>query len=375
MFRSVLLLGHLRGIRIELHVSWLVIFVLLTVSLGAGLQQAYPDWAFHAVAVTTLMTVLLFFASILAHEMGHSLVAIQRGIPVHAITLFIFGGMAQIGKDAESARDEFWIAIAGPAVSLLLSAAFFLLSVPAALLSEPASVALAWLGLINLIVAIFNLIPGFPLDGGRVFRALVWKLTGDPARGMRAAVAGGRLVAYMLFALGLWNMLAMNNLIGGLWIMIIAWFLLNMAEGSGRSFNLRERLAGIVAADLADRDVPMVSPTLPIRDWVDEYVLPEGMRSFFVGHRDNILGLVTLSDARKIPREKWANTRVDEIMTPAAELVGVEPGTGAEEILRMLSQHAFNQLPVMDGGRLYGWINRQRLLRLIDLHMELMKED
>ena len=371
MFRSVLVLGHFRGIRIEIHVSWLVIFALLMVSLSAGLNQAYPDWSWPTILVTTLTTVLMFFVSILAHELGHSLVAIRRGIPVNAITLFIFGGMAQISKDSESADDEFWIAIAGPAVSFALAALFILLSIPAAAISEALSVGLTWLGLINFIVAVFNLVPGFPLDGGRVFRALVWKITGDAAKGMRAAVAGGRLVAYGLFALGLWSMLAMNNLVGGLWIMIIAWFLLNMAEASGRSYGLKKRLQGIHAKDLADEELPLVDPAISVEEWVQDYILPTGTRAFFVGDRDAVRGLVTLSDARSLSREQWTETRVDDIMTPADQLIGVEADTGAEEILRLLNEHKLNQLPVMKRGRVIGWIDRRRLLGTIELHLEL----
>ncbi len=371
MFRSVLVLGTIRGIRIEIHISWLVIFVLLLVSLGAGLNQAYSDWSPATVLVTTVVTVLMFFASILAHELGHSVVAIRRGVPVKAITLFIFGGMAQISKDSESANDEFWIAIAGPAVSFALAAGFLMLSLPAAGISEPLSVALTWLGLINLVVAIFNLIPGFPLDGGRVFRALVWKFTGDAARGMRAAVMGGRLVAYGLFAVGLWSMLAMGNLLGGLWIMIIAWFLLNMAEASGRDFKLRKRLSSLHARDLADRDLPLVAPTLPVEQWVHDHMLAGGRRAHFVGDRDAVIGLVTLTDARKLARERWSQTTVADIMTPLEKLVRVAPDSSAEEILQLINQHSLNQLPVMDGDQVLGWIDRRRLLSTIELHLEL----
>jgi Zn-dependent protease len=373
MFRSVLVLGHLRGIRIELHVSWLVIFALLMASLSVGLRHGYPDWSMITVGVTALATVLLFFTSILAHEMGHSLVAIRRGVPVHAITLFIFGGMAQISKDSETAEDEFWIAIAGPAVSIALALAFGLLAVPAAHVSEPIAVALGWLAMINLIVAVFNLVPGFPLDGGRVFRALVWKLTGDAGKGMQAAVAGGRVVAYVLFGLGIWSMLAMGNLIGGLWIMIIAWFLLNMAEASGRMFSLNEALAGIRAGDLAERELPLVAPATSIEDWIHDRVLPEGSRSFFVGDHDNVLGLVTLTDARRVPRAQWSASTVEEIMTPADRLVSVEADKSVMEILHLINQHNLNQIAVMKDDRLYGWLDRQRLLKTIELHMELRK--
>lgn len=370
MFRSVLVLGHIRGIRIEIHVSWLVIFALLMASLHAGLSQAYPDWSSATVLATALSTVLLFFASIVAHELGHSLVAIRRGVNVEAITLFIFGGLAQITRDSESARDEFWIAIAGPLVSIGLALVFTLLSLLASPLSQPVAVAFGWLGIINLIVAVFNLIPGFPLDGGRVFRAIVWRLTGDARKGMRAAVTGGRLVAYGLFAFGLWQLLVWGNLVGGLWIMVIAWFLLNAAEASGRSFDLGERLRQMHARDLAERNVPFVPPSTSVADWVENQVLPTSLRAAFVGDGESVLGLVTLGDARGIDRARWDVTRVTEIMTDAERLVTVDLDADAETVMRLINSHRLNQIPVMEGGRLYGWIDRQRLLSVLAVQME-----
>lgn len=375
MFRSVLVLGTIRGIRIEIHVSWLVIFALLMASLHAGLGQTYPDWSTTTVMVTALSTVLLFFTSIVAHELGHSLVAIRRGVGVEAITLFIFGGMAQITRDAESASDEFWIAVAGPLVSIGLALLFTLASVLAAAFSEPAAVALGWLGVINLVVAVFNLIPGFPLDGGRVLRAIVWRITGDARKGMRAAVMGGRLVAYGLFAFGLWQLLVRGNLIGGLWIMVIAWFLLNAAEASGRSFGLGERLKRMRARDLAERDVPFVSPATSVADWVEKQVLPTSLRAAFVGDRESILGLVTLGDARGIARERWRSTRVADVMTPADRLLTVQADSDAEQVMRLINSHRLNQVPVMEGSRLFGWIERQHLLAALAVQMEAARTD
>ncbi len=371
MFKSVLVLGHVRGIRIEIHASWLVIFVLLMASLGAGLRQAHPDWPMMVVMTTTLATVLAFFASIVAHELGHSLVAIRRGVPVQAITLFIFGGVAQLGRDSESANDEFWIAVAGPVVSFALAVIFGILSLATAAFSDPLSVGLGWLALINLVVAIFNLIPGFPLDGGRVFRALVWKYTGDARKGMNAAVMGGRLVAYLLFAVGLWNVLAIGNLIGGLWIMVIAWFLLTTAEASGKGYHLRQRLQGLRARDFASRDVPMVEPGISIQDWIDHHVLPQGNRSCLVGEGDQVLGLVTLSDIRRIPRDQWTATPIADAMTPSERLIRVTADTSADDVLQLVNEHNLNQVPVMDGDGLHGWIDRSRLLRSLELHLEL----
>ena len=229
MFKHALTIARIRGIRIDIHASWLVIAVILVLGMTTGFLQQYPDWSVVTAALTALAAALVFFSSIVAHELGHSLTAIRRGVPVRSITLFIFGGVAELERDSERAEDEFWIALAGPAVSLVLAGLFGLLSWVLSGLPEPVSVALGWLALVNLVVALFNMIPGFPLDGGRVFRAIVWRLTGSARKGVDAAVLGGRLVAYGLFALALYNIVVVGNIGGGLWILLIAWFLLSMA--------------------------------------------------------------------------------------------------------------------------------------------------
>ncbi|WP_233128873.1 site-2 protease family protein [Halovibrio salipaludis] len=369
MFRSVMSLGHIRGIRIELHASWLVIFALLLFTMTTGLRDQFAAWSFSQAVVTALFTSLAFFASIVAHELGHSLVAIRRGVPVRAITLFIFGGVAQLDKDSENAEDEFWIAIAGPAVSFVLALAFGILSGLA--VSESWAVGLGWLAVINFMVAVFNLVPGFPLDGGRVLRALVWKFTGDAGKGMRAAVAGGRLVAYGLFAWGLWRILVEGNLLGGFWLMLLAWFLLNMAEGHGQQFSLQKQLRGIRAGALATPDVPRVAPSTTVEEWVHNRVLPEGQRSYMVDDGHRVLGLVSLSDTSATDRERWSELRIADLMTPIEKVVRVAPETEATEVLATMTEHNLNQLPVMEGDRVVGWIDRERLLRTVNLHLEL----
>ncbi|MDX5378967.1 MAG: site-2 protease family protein [Halomonas sp.] len=374
MFKSVLVIGHFRGIRLEVHISWLIIFALLLTTMSAGFQNQYPDWSLTSAVVTALVTALLFFASILAHELGHSLVEIRRGVLVSAITLFIFGGVAQMARDPDKANDEFWIAIAGPIVSFVLAGAFGLLAALTSGWYQPVPVALGWLATINLLVAVFNLIPGFPLDGGRVLRAVVWKLTNNAGKANETAFASGKLVAYGLFGLAVWNMVG-GNLIGGLWILLVAWFLLNMTQAQSRMYMLRERLAGVRARDLADPDVPLVMGQRPIETWLYQDVLPSGRRAFLVG-RDtaHVEGLVSLSDARRVAQSQWPDTRLAEIMTPADRLHHVAPGAKADEILQLLNEHGLNQVPVMEeDGRVTGWIDRQRLLRTIEIHLEVKR--
>lgn len=371
MFRSVLVLGSIRGIRVQIHVSWLIIFALVLLVLSASFHHQHPDWSTPTVMITAAITVLVFFASIVAHEFGHSLVAIRRGIPVRSITLFLFGGLAQLSRDSESADDEFWIAIAGPLVSFALAALFYLTSQLTAGVSEPVAAATAWLALINFVVAVFNMVPGFPLDGGRVFRAVIWKLTGDAERGMRAAVLGGRTVAYLLFGLGLWTMLTHGNVFGGIWIMLIAWFLLANAEAGQQGFDMQRRMSGVRARELADRQVPTVAAGTSITDWVEQSVLQHGLRSALVCRGQEVLGLVSLTDIRACPRDEWALTPVDRHMTRRESLHTVSPETPAPELLQAVTEHNLNQIPVLDEGRPVGWIDRERLLRMVKMHMEL----
>lgn len=369
MFKSSFPLGRIRGIQIQIHISWLIIFVLLSFALIASLNQMRPEWSQTTILVASLVSVVLFFVSVILHELGHSLVAISRGIPVPAITLFVFGGMSHMDKDAESARDEFWIAVVGPLVSLVLAGIFLLLSryLP---VSEPTALVLNWVGVINLILAIFNLIPGFPLDGGRVFRAIVWGATGDERKAMRWAVTAGKFVAYALFALGIYMLIA-EGVWSGLWIMAIAWFLLSAAAATGMDFSMRQVTRDMHARDLIEANPPRVRADMPIEEWVNEQVLPTGRRSALVEHNGDLVGLVSLSDASRLPRERWAETPVDQVMTPRRNLQTVNSRTPVNDILRLINKHNLNQIPVSENNRIIGWINRQQVLQSLQVRMEL----
>lgn len=371
MFKSSFPLGRIHGIQIQIHISWLIIFVLLSFALIASLNQMRPEWSQTTILVASLVSVVLFFVSVILHELGHSLVAISRGIPVPAITLFVFGGMSHMDKDAESARDEFWIAVVGPLVSLVLAGIFLLLSrfLP---VSEPTALVLNWVGVINLILAIFNLIPGFPLDGGRVFRAIVWSTTGDERKAMRWAVTAGKFVAYALFALGIYMLIA-EGVWSGLWIMAIAWFLLSAAAATGMDFSMRQVTRDMHARDLIEANPPRVRADMPIEEWVNEQVLPTGRRSALVEHNGDLVGLVSLSDASRLPRERWAETPVDQVMTPRRNLQTVDYRTPVNDILRLINKHNLNQIPVSENDRIIGWINRQQVLQSLQVRMELQE--
>jgi Zn-dependent protease len=370
MLENAFRLGSVAGIRIGVHYTWFFIFFLLATALYQSFGLEHPDWSRNTALLTAIFTTLLFFVSIILHELGHSIVALRNGIQVRSITLFIFGGVAQTEKEAESAGAEFRIAIAGPIVSLALAAMFYVLATLLSSQSEVSTVALTWLSRINLIVAIFNMIPGFPLDGGRVFRALVWALTGNAGTGMKWAVASGKLFAYFLMVFGLLLVIQPGLLFNGLWMLAIGWFLLFSAQASGQSFQINRIFRAHLAREYMDTEFHTVAGQLSIHDWLEHHVFTEGKRAYVVTGNGEAMGLVTLSDCNKVPRDQWNRTALHDIMTPLTQLHAVSPGTSIADALQLMVSHSLNQVPVMEYGRIIGWIDRERLIRIIQLHNE-----
>jgi len=370
MFESSIQVGRVAGIRIGIHYTWLIIFLLMSSSLYIAFKQEMTGWSDFSAMVTAGITSIVFFVSIILHELGHSIVAIRNGINVRSITLFIFGGVAQTEREADRAIVEFKIAIAGPAVSLALAFLFLLLRNLAGSPEAPLFVALDWLATINLVVAVFNLVPGFPLDGGRVFRALVWGMSGDEAKGMRVAVMGGRLVAYGLMGWGLYSTYLTGNFINGIWLVGIGWFLLSAADSSARAFNSNRIFRQIHIRDLIDRDVPQVSVNSLIRDWVSRDVLPSFKRAALVEDGGSIVGLVSLSDTHKVPEDAWSAHAIGEIMTPMQKLKWVRIDDHSDTVLRIMEQTGFNQVPVLEGKTIVGWVDREKLIHALNVYAE-----
>lgn len=365
MFGSSLRLGTLFGIRILVHYSWAIIFLLLTSSLYAVFSENQPAWSNKLSIVTAVITSLLFFLSIILHELGHSLVAMSRGIRVHSITLFIFGGLAQTETEPDTPATEFWIAIAGPLVSYVLAFFFWVLNRVVGTFSGPVAESFEWLSSINFIVATFNLIPGFPLDGGRVFRAMVWGFTSDAKKSMRWAVLSGKTMSFGLMGLGLLATLQTGSLINGLWILAIGWFLWAAAEASGRAFNVHRLLSSMSVAQVMRWDVPYIEASTSITECVAYQMSPSTRRAFLVREHYQIVGLVTLRDCNTIPQERWPITSVRDIMTPAVRLHTVTPDTDLAEVLRNMEIHSVRQAPVVDKEQIVGWIERNQVLRLL----------
>jgi Zn-dependent protease/CBS domain-containing protein len=374
MLESSIQLGRILGIRVGIHYTWFIIFALISLSLSTHFQHVNPDWSATSAWATAIITSLLFFASIVLHEFGHSIVAMAHGIPVQSITLFIFGGVAQTTRDAQTAKSEFWIAIAGPVVSLLLAGIFLLLGGFLTKFSAQAGQAAHWLATINFMVAIFNMIPGFPLDGGRVFRSLVWGATHDANKGMRWAVNAGKLVAYAMMGFGFFIVITTGYVINGLWLGLIGWFLLTAAEASGRQYALDHMIRGGHAQEVMESELPVVPADLSVAQWVDDYVLGHGARAFLVEEDNHVIGLITLSDARKIERERWDATGITEVMTPRARLHTVPPHATLPQIMQAMQRYGVNQMPVAaSSGEILGWIDRDRLLTALKVYAEVSR--
>jgi Zn-dependent protease len=367
--RAPLTFGRVFGIPIGAHSSWLVVFVLVIWSLATGyFPSEYPGWSSAAYWLVGLLTGLIFFASVLAHELGHAVVALREGVPVRGITLFIFGGVAQIGREPPTAGAEFRIAIAGPLVSLLLGLTLSALGRFGGETMWGASA--VYLGRINLILFGFNLIPGFPLDGGRVLRAALWALGGSFRSATRMASLAGQGVAFLFILGGVFQMFS-GQLFNGLWIAFIGWFLQSAAAQSWQQVELRDMLGGMRVEQVMTRDCAQVEPGLSLERLVNERVLGSGGRCFFVARDGGLAGMVTLHNIRSVPRDDWPITLVEQAMTAATALRWVSPRDDLAVVLERMVAEDVNQMPVMDNGRLVGMVTREDLLRLLQTRAEL----
>ena len=362
-------LGKIWGIPVGVNASWFIVFVLLTLSLTTQFAHLHPHWSHSYHYTIGVLTSLLFFTSVLLHELGHSAVALRKHIPIRSITLFVFGGVAQLGKEPDRPLTELQIAIAGPIVSFALSVVFGVLGELATGMSEGIQALGQWLGWINLRLALFNLIPGFPLDGGRVFRALVWGRTGDFTRATRVAGDMGKGVAYLFIMGGIWIGLS-GALVQGLWIAFIGWFLMTAAEMSVQQVALKQALAGLRARDVMTPDCPSVPDHLSLSQLVEDYILLTGRRCFLVTTDGQLLGLITVHQVKNIPRAAWTHTSVRQAMVPLARLRWVAPDAEVGEVLALMDEGDVGQVPVVRDGQLLGLIGRDHLLRVIRAHLE-----
>jgi len=373
LLKSGVSIGRIFGIPLRLHFSWFFIFALVTWALVASyFPDVYPNWSLMASILTGIITSLLFFGSVLLHELMHSVVAIASGIPVKSITLFIFGGVSQITEEPTKPKIEFKIAIAGPLTSIILGGFFWAIFyfVPESL--EYIKAVSFWLSLINLMLGAFNLLPGFPLDGGRVMRALLWWRTGNLRRSTRWASNAGRGISFLFIFGGIWLIFQGPEWwFNGLWLAFIGWFLGNAAVGSYRQLTLQQMLQGHEVNEAMTRSCITIQPNITLDELVSEHILPTGNQCFVVTDRGNIQGLITLKEIKEIPRVKWVAKKVSEVMTPVSELKQVNPNEDLARVMKILTEDEVNQLPVVEDGKIIGMISRENMLAFINLRDKL----
>ncbi len=364
MTRYNIPLGRILGIQIGLDYSWFVIFALLTWMLaGSYFPAEFKDWPPFLYWVMGALTAIMFFVSVLLHELGHSVVALRYKIPVRSITLFLFGGVAEIGAEPPSAISEFFIACAGPLVSLILAVLFYTVQ-PLASGIEPLLGLTKYLAYINLALALFNLIPGYPLDGGRVFRAIVWAITGNMRRATLIAANTGRFFAFLFILAGVWQIMN-GGLTGGLWIAFIGWFLDNAASAQLQQVEVRDLLAGHKVSEVMSTHCASVPANLTLQDLVDEHILGSGQHCFLVNRGDDTVGLITLQRIKEVPRPEWATTRAGEVMLPLEKSMSIDPDTGLWTALEKLDRDGVNQLPVIRDRHVIGMLGREDVISFL----------
>jgi Zn-dependent protease len=364
MTRPNVPLGRILGIPIGLDYSWFLIFALLTWMLAGSYYPAeFKDWPPLLYWFMGAATAILLFGSVLLHELGHSVVALRFKVPVRSITLFLFGGVAQIGAELPSARAEFFIAIAGPIVSLALAVVFTVLQ-PAVAAVEPLFGLVKYLAYINFALVLFNLIPGFPLDGGRVFRAIVWAVTKNMRRATLIAANAGRFFGFLFIFFGVWNMLN-GNFGGGLWIAFIGWFLDNAASQQVHQVMFQGLLAGHTVSQAMSTHCATVPADLTLQQLVDEHVLGTGRRCFLVHRGTDTVGLMTLHRVKEVPRSDWGTTTAAQVMLPLAELKRISPATELQAALQLMDRDGVNQLPVMADSQVTGMLSREDVITFL----------
>lgn len=355
-------LGKLFGIPFRVHFSWFIIFIVLTVSLSTVFPASRPLSPAQAWGLS-IATSLLFFASVVSHELAHSLVARANGIPVRDITLFIFGGVAHLGREATRPRAELIMAFIGPLTSLVLGGMFLGLAAATRTSSPLIAVVSQWLGTINLLLGVFNLIPGFPLDGGRVLRSLLWLATGDMPKATVVASWIGRGVGYLFIAVGLfWAF--QGAFINGIWFAIIGWFLENAASTSQRQLQVQVALQGMTCGSLVSRDFVTAPGNLTIEQLVRGYLLPYNPSAVLVSQLDRVAGVFTHADLHRIPKDTWATVTVSQVMTPLSRAKTVRPSDAASELLGDL-QEGGGVVLVAEGDQILGVVDWDSLSRFI----------
>jgi Zn-dependent protease/predicted transcriptional regulator len=361
---ATLTLFSIRGIPVRVHASWLAVYGLIAWSLAVGyFPQALPALGPATHWVSGLVAALLLFVSVFLHELSHSLVAIRLGIPVSSITLHVFGGVSELTREPDRPRTEFAIAIVGPLTSFAIAAgvAILGLAVPP---TPIVGAVMQYLVLVNTVVGLFNLVPGFPLDGGRVLRAALWKSRGDLAWATRIASGAGSLFGLGLIVLGVWRALA-GEFLGGLWLVVIGLFLRQTSAASYQQLVVRRALGDRSVAEVMAREVVHVPPDLRVERLVDDYFWRHHVSSFPVVDGGRTLGLVGIHDLGRLPRERWAETRVRDVMRPVTDALVASPRESLWQALEKVSRNGIGRVAVVEGDRLAGYLSVKDIMHVL----------
>ena len=363
MFGTAWRVGRIAGIEVRVDSSWVVIALLITYSMYLRLSVLYRELEGGGAVGLAVLSAGLFFGSVLVHELAHALVAQARGIRVQDITLFLFGGATRAKVESRGPGDEFLIALVGPLTSGLLAGLFAIVAgLGRDLLSRPLAGTLGYLAWTNLLLAGFNLVPGFPLDGGRLLRAAIWKATGNLGRATRIASLYGQVVGWLLVAAGVVWLLA-GDLAGGIWLAFIGWFLVQAARSSSQDLQLQQLLGGVEAEEVMAADLLRIPPEVSLQDAVDDYFMRYDHSGFPVEEQGRTIGLLTLRGVRRVPREQWPTHRVRDHMVPLGDQVVVAPDARMDGVVGKLQDGQANRVLVAHDGEVVGIITPSDLTR------------
>jgi Zn-dependent protease/predicted transcriptional regulator len=369
-------LFKLFGFSVRIDASWILIAILIVWSLASGFfPHYYPGFSTGMYWSMGLLGALGLFVSIILHEFAHSWVARRRGMNMRGITLFVFGGVAHMDEEPPSPGTEFWMAIAGPIASVLIAAASFGLWWLSERVGWPTPIgAVFWyLGFINTVLVVFNMVPAFPLDGGRILRSLLWQTTGSLRKATRVSSVIGSAFGLLLIALGVLQFIA-GNFIGGMWWFLLGMFLHSAASTSYEQVLIRRALEREPIQRFVQPDVRTVSPSTSVQQFVDEYVYRYHFRLFPVVQDGQLMGCVKTGRVKEMPRDQWANHQVSEIVEPCSDQNTIEPQADALKALAKMRRQGNSRLMVVDDGHLQGIISLRDMMHLISLKLDLEPE-
>ena len=364
MNKRVFSLGKIFGIPLAVDYTWFLIFALMIWTLATGyFPSEYKNWPAAQYWIVGAVTALLFFGSVLVHEIAHSLAALRFKIPVHRIVLYIFGGASEISQESPDAWIDFWITLVGPAVNLAL---WGLLSLAGLVLpgATPVAAVVEYLATINLLLGLFNLIPGYPLDGGRILMAVIWGVSHKKTRAVMVAASIGSFFAYLFIIIGV-ALLISGNILNGVWIAFIGWFVLNASGGEARRERLKSELAGHTVVEAMSRSYVTINANTPLQSLADEILLGGGKRSLLVKQGDTVVGLATMHVLQTVPQDQWPFTTVSQVMIPTQKMKQITPQTDIWEAMEALDKDGVNQLPVVVDGQIQGILSREDVISFL----------